>query len=112
MDGYQYEAACKAAADDQGITAMIAALASRGVTAHAYQSGGFCMLALVSLDGGADICATTEGACYYEQGQSGVPEEAEYIPFVANEGDSEQQRIDAIADGVAAFIARMKGAQA
>ena len=107
-----YEEACKAAADEQGITAMIAALAERGIKAEAVQSGGFCMLALVSLDGGADICATPEGACFYEKGESCVPEEAELIPFHAAAGDTEQQRIDAVADGVATFIARLKGAKA
>jgi len=45
-----YAAACKRAADEQGITAIIDYLTLGDIPAQAWQTGGFCMVAAIKLD--------------------------------------------------------------
>ena len=50
---YNYARACQVAADEQGITAIVDALAAAGITADVEQTGGFTMIATVRRNGWA-----------------------------------------------------------
>jgi hypothetical protein len=93
---HPYDEACKSAADAQGITKIVAELAARGITAEVWQSGGFCMIAMVELDEGQFIAITEEtGATLYRDEDQFY--NGDYMQIVANCGDD-------IADLVAAFV--------
>jgi hypothetical protein len=62
---YDYDASCQRAADSQGITKIVAELASQGIAATVCQTGGFIMVAHVDLGDGWYIWAIAENACLY-----------------------------------------------
>jgi hypothetical protein len=62
MERETYEEACKSAAEEQGIARIVAELSAREITATVWQSGGFCMVAVVDLGDGWNVWANSEGA--------------------------------------------------
>jgi hypothetical protein len=93
---YDYDAACKTAADEQGITKIVDQLKDRGVVAEVLQTGGFCMVAVVDLGEGWFVSTTDESGAglwrneedFYNADMAGV---------VADCGDDK-------ADEIAAFV--------
>jgi hypothetical protein len=57
-----YEEACKSAAEEQGVARIVAELSARGIAATVWQSGGFCMVAVVDLGDGWNVWANDENA--------------------------------------------------
>lgn len=63
-----YDAACDAAADAQGITAIANALRALEIDVEVEQTGGFCMVAYVRPEGGPIIALSNDGpilVCVY-----------------------------------------------
>lgn len=52
FDSEKYEAACKEAATRQGLDPIVAALQQAGLKVVVEQTGGFCMVATVYVEGG------------------------------------------------------------
>jgi len=109
---YQYDEACKSAADAQGITKLVAELAAHGITATVWQSGGFCMVAIVDLGNGFKINANEEGAVLWHDKNEDSPEHGCEMEMIAADGDDIAANIVSCAkqwrDGLAAMRAKRK----
>lgn len=101
-----YFNACERAADDQGITGLIAELKARGLSAEWNQTGGFCMVADIDLSDGWNIYAVPESAGMQADGliEDDIEIDCAYEQFQIcwHEGGNAQ----AVADDVAEFVRR------
>lgn len=94
---FDYDAACAAAATDQGLDPVVAALAEAGIDVAVEQTGGFTMVATVTVPGGvAAVTADAPGA--YLVGQ--------YRGDAWTEGDEEYGY--ATVEGTEAMVAEVR----
>jgi len=97
---YDYDASCKAAADEQGITKIVEQLKDRGIVAEVLQTGGFCMVAAIDLGDGWFVSTTDEsGAGLWKSEEDFY--NADMAGVVADSGDDK-------ADEIAAFVKRWR----
>jgi hypothetical protein len=79
-----YIEACQAAADAQGITEIVEALAPVGIEAEVWQTGGFCMVAAVRGASGDLHVVTKDGSyllCHYPDADTWTEDEGTATVF-------------------------------